>query len=101
MFGGESSQGLLGDTWIYEWKMDIIDTDSGQWIHVPVSGPKARHYHALSSLGDKSGRVLLFGGSTTQSSDLAKIAERFEDDTWIFTPTSIEKDSLIEGTGRF
>ncbi len=70
VFGGkDNSAELLGDTWAY-------DLSTGNWTdEAPAVAPSARCYHAMASLGDD--KVLLFGGTETQSDD-------WLGDTWVY-----------------
>ena len=93
LFGGAaSSTELLGDSWILEWKAspDAAEGVTGAiWYPVGNRGPQSRFWHSLSSLGDYSGRVLMFGGSTTPPGSPQRDRNpeaRFLDDTWIYTP---------------
>jgi len=69
MFGGETSGGIIDDTWEFS---------GGTWTEItPAGSPPARMAHAMTYNSDKQ-QVVLFGGDDGN----------FRNDTWAFNVTS-------------
>ena len=68
--GGRSSDGVLGDTWV--WTRAKGSWTKGSWKQVTTPGPSARYGAGIATVGES---VIYFGGATADS-DLS--------DTWQF-----------------
>jgi N-acetylneuraminic acid mutarotase len=72
LFGGQTSSGFNGETWIY-------DLSDNAWTQkYPSSSPSARLGHAMASIpGDD--KVIIFGGSDSTSGTWSHLY-----DTWVY-----------------
>ncbi len=89
LFGGLSSSSQsapLSDDWLW-------DGLSGSWTTITGTVPSARFGHAMAGLAT-SGRVVMFGGSTSSSTGLLS-------DTWVFNGTSWSSVTATGPTARF
>ena len=99
LFGGDLLAGIAGDTWTYDCKTRL-------WAEPkPAIGPAPRFGHALLSLPNLPGKLLLAGGNTLTSSTAyqASLYQPLPFELWIYDVAStrwdllkrFEKDSLV------
>ena len=86
MFGGESSTGMLGDTWTWTAARGWTELEPTACPRCPDEGsPQNRSMHSLATL-TMSGRdgelVILFGGATTGEPRMTALG-----DTWLLAVT--------------
>lgn len=106
LFGGDSGEAWLDDTWIY-------DTDADAWTRLDLEGSPRRRARQVMTYDAGAGRVVLWGGSVrdeefTWSLDLESgvwsrhASERFPSSAWdacmVWDPSS-GRSILVGGEG--
>ena len=86
MFGGESSTGMLGDTWTWTAARGWTELQPSACRRCPDEGsPQNRSMHSLATLtmsGSDGELVILFGGATTGEPRMTALG-----DTWLLAVT--------------
>ena len=86
MFGGESSTGMLGDTWTWTSARGWTELQPSACRRCPDEGsPQNRSMHSLATLtmsGSDGELVILFGGATTGEPRMTALG-----DTWLLAVT--------------